>query len=143
MKIFNPSPKDSITFRNISWIFRKENVCTKRLLLFLFLKKRSALTQLSLQAPLQEGLLSSTEKNLRLHCHIAATSWHCCPVCAPGVCSNFLHFFLGLLGFDIWILIEIWNKNQQKSLQVSKNNLLVIKRYFWWTFRILTNNYVI
>ena len=39
-------------------------------------KERADVTQLSLQAPLQEGLLSSTEKNLRLphrpHLDIAA-----------------------------------------------------------------------
>ena len=137
MKIFNPSPKDSITFRNISWIFRKENVCTKRLLLFLFLKKRSALTWLSSASKLHSKKACSALLRKIWDCHIG----HILTL-LPCVCSNFLHFLLGLLGFDIWILI-VWNKNQQKSLQVSKNNLLAIKRYFWWTFWILTNDYVI
>ena len=140
MKIFNPSPKDSITFRNISWIFRKENVTWENrenarnvCYCFYFSKKERA----------DSAQPSSCSK---LHSKKACSAllrkiWDCnISTLLPCVCSNFFHFFLG---FDIWILIEIWNKNQQKSLQVSKNNLLAIKRYFWWTFWILTNDYVI
>ena len=118
-------------FHNISKYFMnfQKRKCMHETFVIVFIsQKRSALTQLHSK----KGCSALLRKIWDCHSHISTL--------LPCVCSNFFHFFLG---FDIWILIEIWNKNQQKSLQVSKNNLLAIKRYFWWTFWILTNDYVI